>query len=103
MGNTCNSMADSCQCMTKPMEMLSSNYPPNNLKKKKKREREGEMFVRTIQGAIQRFEITMKKHTKRSRNNVKEVSEILKTYITYFMAFTINSRPRVILNIQHLM
>ena len=22
MGNTCNSMADSCQCMTKPMEML---------------------------------------------------------------------------------
>ena len=25
MGNTCNSMADSCQCMTKPTEMLSSN------------------------------------------------------------------------------
>ena len=22
MGNTCNSMADSCQCMTKPTEML---------------------------------------------------------------------------------
>ena len=22
MGNTCNSMADSCQCMTKPIEML---------------------------------------------------------------------------------
>ena len=22
MGNTCNSMADSCQCMTKPKEML---------------------------------------------------------------------------------
>ena len=25
MGNTCNSMADSCQCMTKPTEMLGSN------------------------------------------------------------------------------
>ena len=25
MGNTCNSMADSCQWMTKPMEMLLSN------------------------------------------------------------------------------
>ena len=25
MGNTCNSMADSCQCMTKPTEMLWSN------------------------------------------------------------------------------
>ena len=22
MGNTCNSMADSCQCVTKPTEML---------------------------------------------------------------------------------
>ena len=25
MGNTCNSMADSCQCMTKPTAMLWSN------------------------------------------------------------------------------
>ena len=25
MGNTCNSMADSCQCMTKPTEILASN------------------------------------------------------------------------------
>ena len=25
MGNTCNSMADSCQCMTKPTETLWSN------------------------------------------------------------------------------
>ena len=25
MGNTCNSMADSCQCMTKPTEMLWNN------------------------------------------------------------------------------
>ena len=25
MGNTCRSMADSCQCMTKPTEMLWSN------------------------------------------------------------------------------
>ena len=25
MGNTCNSMADSCQCMTKPTEMLWSH------------------------------------------------------------------------------
>ena len=25
IGNTCNSMADSCQCMTKPTEMLRSN------------------------------------------------------------------------------
>ena len=25
MGNTCKSMADSCQCMTKPTEMLLSN------------------------------------------------------------------------------
>ena len=36
MGNTCNSMADSCQCMTKPTEMLWSNQPPTNKKIKNK-------------------------------------------------------------------
>ena len=39
MGNTCNSMADSCQCMTKPTEMLWSNYPPTNKNKWKKRKK----------------------------------------------------------------
>ena len=37
MGNTCNSMADSCQCMTKPTEMLWSNSPPTNKNKLKKK------------------------------------------------------------------
>ena len=39
MGNTCNSMADSCQCMTKPTEMLWSNYPPTYKKENKKLQR----------------------------------------------------------------
>ena len=30
MGNTCNSMADSCQCMTKPTAMLLGDWPPTN-------------------------------------------------------------------------
>ena len=33
MGNTCKSMADSCQCMTKPTTILQSNQPPTNKKK----------------------------------------------------------------------
>ena len=33
MGNTCNSMADSCQCMTKPTTILLGNQPPNNKNK----------------------------------------------------------------------
>ena len=32
MGNTCKSMADSCQCMTKPTTILLSNWPPTNKK-----------------------------------------------------------------------
>ena len=36
MGNTCNSMADSCQCMTKPTTKLRSNQPPTNKNKVKK-------------------------------------------------------------------
>ena len=36
MGKTCNSMADSCQCMTKPTTMLWSDWPPTCKKKKKK-------------------------------------------------------------------
>ena len=39
MGNTCNSMADSCQCMTKPTAMLWSNKPPTNKNKWKKKKR----------------------------------------------------------------
>ena len=35
-GNTCNSMADSCQCMIKPTAMLWSNWPPTNKNKWKK-------------------------------------------------------------------
>ena len=30
MGNTCNSMANSCQCMTKTTTILLSNQPPTN-------------------------------------------------------------------------
>ena len=33
MGNTCKSMADSCQCMTKPTTILLGNQPPNNKNK----------------------------------------------------------------------
>ena len=39
MGNTCNSMADSCQCVTKLTAMLWSDWPPtseNKWGKKKK-------------------------------------------------------------------
>ena len=32
MGNTCRSMADSCQCMTKTTTILWSNYPPTSKK-----------------------------------------------------------------------
>ena len=33
MGNTCKSMADSCQCMTKTTTVLLSNQPPTKKKK----------------------------------------------------------------------
>ena len=33
MGNTCKSMANSCQCMTKPTAILYSNQPPTNKNK----------------------------------------------------------------------
>ena len=33
MGNTCKSMADSCQCMTKTTTILWSNYPPTDKNK----------------------------------------------------------------------
>ena len=33
MGNTCKSMADSCQCMTKPTTIFSNNKPPTNKSK----------------------------------------------------------------------
>ena len=33
MGNTCKSMADSFQCMTKPTTILQSNQPQSNFKK----------------------------------------------------------------------
>ena len=36
MGNTCNSMADSCQCMTKPTEMLWISLQLININEKKK-------------------------------------------------------------------
>ena len=36
MGNTCKSMADSCQCMTKTTTILYSNEPPMNKNKWKK-------------------------------------------------------------------
>ena len=36
MGNTCNSMADSCQCMTKPTTMLWGNWSPISEDKWKK-------------------------------------------------------------------
>ena len=35
-GNTCKSMPDSFQCMTKPTTMLWGDWPPTNKKKKKK-------------------------------------------------------------------
>ena len=37
MGNTCNSMADSCQCMTKRTAMLWNGWPPTNKNKWKKK------------------------------------------------------------------
>ena len=37
MGNSCDSMGDSCQCMTKPTAMLWSNWPPTNKNKWKKK------------------------------------------------------------------
>ena len=37
MGNTCNSMADSCQCMTKPTAILWNGWPPTNKNKWKKK------------------------------------------------------------------
>ena len=43
MGNTCNSMADSCQCMTKPTQyckVISLQLIKINEKKKGKREKE---------------------------------------------------------------
>ena len=36
MENTCKSMADSCQCMTKTTTILQSNQPPTNKNKWKK-------------------------------------------------------------------
>ena len=33
MGNTCKSMANSCQCMAKTTRILESNYPPTNKNK----------------------------------------------------------------------
>ena len=36
MGNTCNSMADSCQCMTKPTKMLWISLQLININEKKK-------------------------------------------------------------------
>ena len=40
MGNTCKSMADSCQCMTKPTTIKKINKQKELLKKKKKKETE---------------------------------------------------------------
>ena len=37
MGNTCKSMADSCQCMAKTTTILWSNEPPTNKNKWKKK------------------------------------------------------------------
>ena len=37
MGNTCNSMADSCQCMTEPTTGLWSDWPPASENKWKKK------------------------------------------------------------------
>ena len=39
MGNTCKSMADSCQCMTKTTTILLSNSPPTNKISGKKKKR----------------------------------------------------------------
>ena len=36
MGNTCGSMADSCQCMTEATAILWGGWPPTDKKKKKK-------------------------------------------------------------------
>ena len=37
MGNTCKSMADSCQCMAKPITIFESNQPPTNKNKWKEK------------------------------------------------------------------
>ena len=47
MGNTCKSMADSCQCMTKTTTIFWSNWPPTN-KDKKKKDKRGERAVKTL-------------------------------------------------------
>ena len=39
MGNTCKSMADSCQCMAKTTTILFSNQPPTNKNKRKKKKK----------------------------------------------------------------
>ena len=39
MGNTCKSMADSCQCMTKTTTILKSNQPPTNKNKQGKKKK----------------------------------------------------------------
>ena len=45
MRNACNSMAESCQCMTKPTAMLWSNYLPTNKNKWKKKPMLKRIFV----------------------------------------------------------
>ena len=47
MGNSCDSMGDSCQCMTKPTAMLWSNWPPTNKNKWKKKKRARTCTVQT--------------------------------------------------------
>ena len=45
MGNTCNSMADSCQCMTKP---TTNNQPPTNKNKLKKQKQKNKIINKTV-------------------------------------------------------